>query len=137
MGLPASKRIKRGNSPAAPQVPTTPISAGDARPILEHLGGPEATGEWKGGLPFAYHLGPGPVKVKLHLKQDYQLRTIWDVIGTVKGSTWPQALVLAGNHRDAWVYGAVDPNSGTAAMLGAVHGIGELLESGCKPKRPL
>jgi N-acetylated-alpha-linked acidic dipeptidase len=45
--------------------------------------------------------------------------------------------VVAGNHRDAWVYGAVDPNSGTAAMLEAVAGVGELLKSGWKPKRTL
>ena len=45
--------------------------------------------------------------------------------------------MVAGNHRDAWVYGAVDPNSGTAAMLEAVHGIGELLKSGWKPKRSI
>jgi len=135
--LPASKRISREDSPAAPQIPTTPISSLDARPILEHLGGPEAAGEWKGALPFAYHIGPGPVRVKLHLKQDYQLRTIWDVIGTARGNTWPEALVIAGNHRDAWVYGAVDPGSGTAAMLEAVHGVGKLLKSGWKPKRTL
>ena len=135
--LPASKRIKREDSPAAPQIPTTPISSADARPILEHLGGPEAAADWKGGLPFAYHLGPGPVRVKLHLKQDYQLRTIWDVVGTARGNTWPDALVIAGNHRDAWVYGAVDPGSGTVAMLEAVHGVGALLKSGWKPKRTL
>jgi N-acetylated-alpha-linked acidic dipeptidase len=135
--LPASKRIQRENSLAAPQIPTTPISSADARPILEHLGGPEATGEWKGGLPFAYHIGPGPVRVKLHLKQDYQLRTIWDVVGTARGSVWPEALVIAGNHRDAWVYGAVDPGSGTTAMLEAVHGVGALLQSGWRPSRTL
>ena len=45
--------------------------------------------------------------------------------------------MVAGNHRDAWVYGAVDPNSGTAAMLESVHGIGELLKSGWKPKRSI
>jgi N-acetylated-alpha-linked acidic dipeptidase len=45
--------------------------------------------------------------------------------------------VVAGNHRDAWVYGAVDPNSGTAAMLESVHGLGELLKSGWKPKRTI
>jgi len=135
--LPDSKRIKREDSPAAPQVPTTPISAADARPILEHLGGPEAAGAWKGGLPFTYHIGPGPVTVKLHLKQDYKLRTVWDVIGTARGNTWPEALVIAGNHRDAWVYGAVDPGSGTAAMIEAVHGVGALLKSGWRPKRTL
>ena len=135
--LPGSKRLTLKDSPAAPQIPTTPISSADARPILEHLGGPEATGEWKGGLPFAYHTGPGPVRVKLHLKQDYRLRTIWDVVGTAHGNMWPESQVIAGNHRDAWVYGAVDPGSGTAAMLEAVHGIGELLKSGWRPKRTL
>src|SRR5262249_23745678 len=77
----------------------------------------------------------GPVKVKLHLKQDYQYRTIWNVIGKIRGSELPNEWVVAGNHRDAWVYGAVDPNSGTASMLESVHGIGELLKSGWKPKR--
>lgn len=135
--LPASKRIKPENSAAMAKIPTTPISSADATPILQHLAGQEAPSDWKGGLPFNYHIGPGPVRVKLHLKQDYQFRTIWDVIGTVRGSTWPEALVLAGNHRDAWVFGAVDPNSGTAAMLESVHGIGELLKSGWKPKRTI
>ena len=88
-------------------------------------------------MPFTYHVGPGPAKVKIHLKQDYQFRTIWDVIGRVRGSELPDEWVVAGNHRDAWVYGAVDPNSGTAAMLESVHGIGELLKSGWKPKRTI
>jgi N-acetylated-alpha-linked acidic dipeptidase len=73
----------------------------------------------------------------MHLKQDYQYRTLWDVIGRVEGSELPEEWVVAGNHRDAWVYGAVDPNSGTAAMLEAVHGVGELLRSGWKPKRTI
>lgn len=120
-----------------PRIPTTPLSYSDAWPILEHLGGPDSPREWQGALPFTYHLGPGPVKVKLHLKQDFQYRTIWDVTGKVKGSELPDEWVVAGNHRDAWVYGAVDPNSGTTAMLEAVHGIGELLKSGWKPKRSI
>jgi len=73
----------------------------------------------------------------MHLKQDYQYRTIWDVIGKIRGSEFPDEWLVGGNHRDAWVYGAVDPNSGTAAMLEAVHGIGELLKSGWKPKRTI
>ena len=60
--------------------------------------------------------------------QDYSYTTIWNVIGTIRGSTQPEELVIAGNHRDAWVYGAADPSSGTAAMLETVHGIGELLK---------
>ena len=135
--LPDSKRIPIATSPEMPKVPTTPLSWGDARHILRALRGPAVPRGWQGALPFTYHVGPGPVRVRLHLKQDYQMRAIWDVLGTVKGSDDPSAWVVAGNHRDAWVYGAVDPNSGTAAMLEAVHGLGELLKSGWKPKRTI
>src|SRR5580700_6153965 len=78
-----------------------------------------------------------PVKGKVHLKQDYAYHTIWDVIGKVQGSELPDEWVVAGNHRDAWVYGAADPNSGTTAMLESVAGVGELLHSGWRPKRTL
>lgn len=135
--LPDSKRTSPEQSAQMPKIPTTPLSYKDAWPILEHLGGDDAPRDWQGSLPFTYHVGPGPVKVKMHLKQDYQFRTIWDVIGRVRGSQFPDEWVVAGNHRDAWVYGAVDPNSGTASMLEAVHGLGDLLKSGWKPKRTI
>lgn len=77
--------------------------------------------------------------VHMHLEQDTKLRTIWDVIGTIPGTDPAEKndWVVAGNHRDAWVYGAVDPNSGTAAMLETVHGLGDLLKQGWKPKRTI
>jgi N-acetylated-alpha-linked acidic dipeptidase len=135
--LPDSQRISPAQSAQMPKIPVTPVSYHDAWPVLQHLGGPDSPREWQGALPFTYHVGPGPAKLKMHLKQDYQFRTLWDVIGRVRGSDLPDEWVVAGNHRDAWVYGAVDPNSGTAAMLEAVHGVGELLKSGWKPKRTL
>ncbi len=135
--LPDDQRVTPEKSTQLPKIPTTPISYADAWPILERLAGPETPREWQGALPFTYHLGPGPVKVKMHLKQDFQFRTIWDVTGRMRGSEQPDQLVVAGNHRDAWVYGAVDPSSGTAAMLEAVRGVGELLKSGWKPKRTM
>ena len=135
--LSSSERIAPQNSAQMPKIPVTPLSYHDAWPILQHLDGPESPREWQGSLPFTYHVGPGPARVKMHLKQDYEFRTLWDVIGKVQGSELPDQWVVAGNHRDAWVYGAVDPNSGTAAMLEAVHGIGELLKSGWKPKRTM
>jgi N-acetylated-alpha-linked acidic dipeptidase len=137
LDLPASQRIALSKAASQPKIPSTPLSYHDAAPILEHLGGPESPRSWQGALPFTYHMGPGPVKVHMLLKQDYALRTIWDVIGKVPGTETPDAWVVAGNHRDAWVFGAVDPNSGTAAMLEAVHGIGDLLHQGWKPKRTI
>jgi N-acetylated-alpha-linked acidic dipeptidase len=144
--LPDSKRIpqdKLQNNQAT--IPTNPLSYKDAAPILKALGGAESPREWQGALPFTYHLGAGgnhtnngaKVTVHMHLEQDIALRTIWDVVGTIDGTDPAQKedWVVAGNHRDAWVYGAVDPNSGTAAMLETVHGLGDLLKQGWKPKR--
>jgi len=136
--LPASARIPADKSGNQPLIISIPISYRDASPILQALKGPGVPQGWQGALPFRYHLGAsGGVKVHLVSQQDYQLRTIWDVIGKIKGAEYPDQLVITGNHRDAWVYGAVDPNSGTAAMLEAVHGIGALLKQGWRPRRTL
>lgn len=137
LDLPESKRTPADKAEALPKIPTTPISYTDVRPLLENLGGPESPRDWQGALPFTYHLGPGPVRVKMHLKMELAYRSIWDVVGMARGSQLPDEWVISGNHRDAWVYGAVDPNSGTAAMLEAVHGIGDLLKSGWRPKRTI
>ncbi len=137
MNLPDSDRVHPLDNPDMPKIPVTPLSAHDAQPILAALRGPECPRDWQGALPFTYHMGPGPVRVHLVLKQNYGYRTIWDVIGKIEGSTYPHELVIAGNHRDAWVYGAVDPGSGTVAMLEAVRGMGELLKSGWRPKRTI
>jgi N-acetylated-alpha-linked acidic dipeptidase len=122
-----------------PNIPVNPLSSADAAPILRAMGGPAVEHDWQGGLSFPYHLGGGaaPVSVHMHLEQDTRLRTIWDVIGKIPGTTEPRQWVIAGNHRDAWVYGAADPGSGTAAMLEAVHGLGVLLQQGWKPRRTI
>jgi N-acetylated-alpha-linked acidic dipeptidase len=143
LDLPDSARIApEGNQP---HIVSIPISYYDAAPILKALKGPGVPQGWQGALPFRYHLGAvgaeqggqGSVKVHLVSQQDYQRRIIWDVTGKIPGSTYPDDWVIVGNHRDAWVYGAVDPNSGTAAMLESVHGVGVLLKSGWRPKRTL
>jgi N-acetylated-alpha-linked acidic dipeptidase len=137
MSLPESERVRPEDNPDMPRIPVTPLSAKDAQPILAALRGPDCPRDWQGALPLAYHMGPGPVRVHLRLQQDYGYRTIWNVVGRIKGAEFPDELVIAGNHRDAWVYGAVDPISGTVAMLEAVKGLGELLKSGWRPKRTI
>ncbi len=136
--LPESKRIPPADAVSLPRIPSQPLSWHDAEPILKALAGPVVPHGWQGALPFTYHAGGADqVKVHMALKQDYKFRTIWDVIGKIPGTEYPNDWVIAGNHRDAWVYGAVDPNSGTAAMLEAVRGIGSLLTQGWKPKRTI
>jgi N-acetylated-alpha-linked acidic dipeptidase len=139
LDLPDSARVSPYGS--QPRIISIPISYHDAAPILQALQGPGVPKGWQGGLGFRYHIGTvagqGSVKVHLVSQQDYQRRIIWDVIGKIKGTEFPDDWVVIGNHRDAWVYGAVDPSSGTAAMLESVHGIGALLRQGWRPKRTI
>jgi len=136
--LPESKRIAPSESEVLPKIPSTPLSWHDAEPILQNLGGKAVPHGWQGALPFTYHVGgTGKVKVHMLLKQDFAFRPLWDVIGRISGAESPDAWVIAGNHRDAWAFGAVDPNSGTAAMLETVRGAGVLLKQGWKPKRTI
>ncbi|MGD0912824.1 MAG: M28 family metallopeptidase [Terracidiphilus sp.] len=135
LDLPDSARVSASGN--QPHIISIPISYHDAAPILQALKGNGVPQGWQGALPFRYHIGPGGVKVHLVSDQDYERRIIWDVIGKVKGSDYPDDWVVVGNHRDAWVYGAVDPNSGTASMLEAVHGVGALLKTGWHPSRTI
>ncbi|HEX9198900.1 MAG TPA: M28 family peptidase, partial [Acidobacteriaceae bacterium] len=138
--LPPSKRIPADKLQYdLPSIPANPLSPDDAAPILHALGGPAAPRDWRGGLGFPYHVGGGtaPVTVHMRLAQDARLRTIWDVIGRIPGASDPHHWVIAGNHRDAWAYGAADPGGGTAAMLEAVHGLGVLLHQGWRPRRTI
>ena len=40
-----------------------------------------------------------------------------NVIGYYEGTEEPDRYIIFGNHRDAWVFGAMDPNSGTTIMI--------------------
>jgi len=118
-------------------IPSLPISYDAARPILEAMGGPNVPGGWQGGLPMAYHVGPGPVEVHFRVEMEYKIRKIWNVIAMLKGEAEPERWVMIGNHRDAWVYGAVDPGSGTAATLEMCRALGSAVHQGWKPRRSL
>ncbi len=118
-------------------IPVLPISYADARPLLEALGGPVAPAAWRGGLPLAYHLGPGPARVHLKLAFDWKLAPAYDVVATLPGSEFPDQWVVRGNHHDAWVAGASDPVSGMVAVLEEARVIGLLAREGWKPRRTL
>ncbi len=139
LDLPDSARIAHPDGPGGnePHIVSIPLSAHDAEPILRALQGPKTPASWQGGLPFSYRMGPGGVRVHLVSRQESKRRIIWNVIGKIPGADEPDESVIAGNHRDAWVYGAVDPSSGTAAMLEAARGLGALLRAGWRPRRTI
>ena len=45
--------------------------------------------------------------------------------------------ILIGNHRDAWVFGALDPSSGTAVLMELARAFGEMLKQGWRPRKTL
>ncbi len=136
--IPGVPRLKMEEVKTLPRIPVQPISYGDAKRLLEPLRGPVRPKGFQGGLPFPYHVG-GTDYVRVHLKtsMDYQVRKIWNVISRIDGDEERDRWVVMGNHRDAWVFGAVDPNSGTTAMLETARAFGTLLKKGWKPRRTI
>jgi N-acetylated-alpha-linked acidic dipeptidase len=132
--VPGARRIAAKDAISLPKIMSVPLSWKDARPILEALNGPEAPREWQGGGGFAYRVGGSDaVAIHMRVRMDDKIRPIWTVTGRLTGTTHPDELVVVGNHRDAWVYGGVDPSSGTASMIELVRSLGSLP----RPKRTI
>lgn len=133
-----AKRLTREEAKTILKIPALPISYGDAAKILAALQGPVVTGKQRGGLAMAYHWGgTDAVKVHLAVKSDWSLKRLYDVIGVMRGKTYPDQWIVRGNHRDAWVMGAADPLSGHVAMLSEAKALGTLARSGWRPDRTL
>src|SRR6266536_1300343 len=136
--VPGTPRIKKDEALNLSHIPVQSIAYVDARRLVQPVRGPVRPKGFQGGLPFPYHVG-GTNDVRAHLKTDIEfvIKTIWDVITRIDGITEKDRWVVLGNHRDAWVFGAVDPNSGTTAMIELGRGFGELLKQGWKPRRSI
>jgi N-acetylated-alpha-linked acidic dipeptidase len=132
-----AKRLKVEEAPTITKIPALPISYADAQPLLAALTGRVAPEGWRGGLGITYHVGPGPAKVHLKVKSNWDIKPLYDVIGKIPGSVFPDEWVIRGNHHDGWVNGAEDPISGQVAILEEARSLGELVKSGWKPKRTI
>jgi N-acetylated-alpha-linked acidic dipeptidase len=111
-------RLSRTNAPALPTIVSVPISTGDAKTILDAL-------------------HAGVVTLHVRVTNEDSIRPVWTVIGRITGSTSPDRWVIAGNHRDAWMYGGVDPSSGSAVLMEMARALGSLARSGARPKRTI
>jgi len=131
-----AKRLDIKEAKTITKIPVLPISYGDAQPLLSALQGPIAPDAWRGALPMTYHIGPGPARVHLKITSDWSLKTLYDVIATLKGSN-PDQWIIRGNHHDAWVNGADDPISGMAPELEEARALGKLHKQGWTPKRTI
>jgi N-acetylated-alpha-linked acidic dipeptidase len=116
----------------------TPLADGAAEKILKQMKGKVVPQDWQGGLPFTYRLEGGN-ELKVHLKVDQPIDFVraTNVIGTLKGSEFPDEWILLGCHFDAWGFGATDPNSGTAMLLNLSETLGKMAQKGMRPKRSI
>src|SRR5205814_4572239 len=117
-----------------PKIPALPLSWRDTKPLLENMNGPEVPQDWQGALPITYRFA-GAVKVHLKVDMDTSIQPYTVVEARIRGRELPDEWVLLGNHRDAWVYGGVDPSSGTASMMELTRSLGELKQGGVRPRR--
>jgi N-acetylated-alpha-linked acidic dipeptidase len=101
-----------------PSIMSVPISTRDARTILDAL-------------------RAGNVTLHVRVVNDDAIQPVWTVIGRINGSVSPEEWVIAGNHRDAWLYGGVDPSSGSAVLMETARALGSLARDGMRPKRTI
>jgi N-acetylated-alpha-linked acidic dipeptidase len=132
-----AKRLALSEAPTLLKIPVQPISYHDAEPLLRALDGPVAPPDWRGALPFTYHIGPGKAIVHLKLAFNWDMKELHDVIAKLPGSEFPDEWVIRGNHYDGWVNGAADPLSGQSAMEEEARAVSELVKTGWKPKRTI
>jgi N-acetylated-alpha-linked acidic dipeptidase len=135
--VPGARRIPRSEAVSLPRIVSAPLSYQDARVILEAMNGPDAPNEWHGALPITYRVGGEQPVVRMRVKSDDSVRPIWTVTGMIRGRDRPDDLVIVGNHRDAWIYGGVDPSSGSAALMELARTLGELKRGGWQPRRSI
>jgi len=135
--VPGARRIASQDAQSLPKIMALPLSWTDAKPLLENMGGPVAPADWQGGLPIQYHLGGEQARVHLKIEMDNSIKPYFVVEGRIQGADVPDQWIVLGNHRDAWVFGGVDPSSGTASMMEMTRAFGALLKQGVRPRRTL
>ncbi|KAI5862628.1 Zn-dependent exopeptidase [Durotheca rogersii] len=124
------------------QIPSIPIAWRDAQILLQHIQGfgepcPEL---WRGGVPdVEWWSGnsSSPI-VRLKNEQDeVEKQKIWNIYAKIIGVEQSEKSIIIGNHRDAWSFGATDPNSGTVVMLEVARIFGDLATRGWRPLRTI
>lgn len=123
-----------------PKIPSMPLSAEAAEIILSSIDTASVPPEWrdKKAKIGSAAVGPGgPTFINFTFQGERKVATIHNVIAVIKGLEEPDRFVIMGNHRDAWSFGAVDPNSGTAALLDIARRFALLRRLGWNPRRTI
>ncbi len=134
-----ARRIPLDSMPV-PRIPVLPLSYGNAVELLRDVRGAQIPQSWQGGLAFRYHVGPGPVRARVMVQSDSAtaaIKPIWNTYGVIRGTEFPDELVIIGAHRDAWSPGAADNVSGTVSVVEAARAVAAQMRAGWRPRRTL
>jgi hypothetical protein len=137
-----AKRISKDHNPGLVNIPSIPLGWSDAQHLLQAIQGfgHPAPDEWQGAIPDVQYWSGNSSSPRVHLVNDQdenEEQAIWNVMGKISGIEQREKSIIVGNHRDAWVYGATDPGSGTAVMLEVVSIFGDLIARGWRPLRTI
>jgi N-acetylated-alpha-linked acidic dipeptidase len=141
-GWPSTDNARR-LSPAEmdmPHIPVIPVSYGNATELLRGIRGTDVPQAWQGGLPFRYHVGPGPVVARIQVETDQATspyKDLWDTFGIIRGTDLPDEIVMVGGHRDAWTPGAADNVSGVVSVLESARAVMDQVRAGNRPRRTI
>jgi N-acetylated-alpha-linked acidic dipeptidase len=134
-----ARRVPESES-GVPKIPVVPMSYGNAAELMRDLRGKDVPAAWQGGMPFHYHIGPGPVRARVVVRDDRATKAfkpIYNTLATIRGSTFPDELVIIGAHRDGWGPGAADNVSGTVSVMEAARSIATMARAGSPPRRTI
>ncbi|XP_064600479.1 N-acetylated-alpha-linked acidic dipeptidase 2-like [Liolophura sinensis] len=123
-----------------PQIPSHAIGYDDVKFLFRQMKGAIAPPDWRGGLNLTYRLGGVKTPksfVRLRVTTRNERRTVYNVVGIIRGWEEPDRYVIIGNHRDAWGYGAFDPGSGSAIMKELSRVYAEMKKEGWRPRRSI
>jgi N-acetylated-alpha-linked acidic dipeptidase len=124
-----------------PHIPVVPIGYGNAELLMKDLKGPAVPARWQGGMKFDYHVGgDNGVQARVAVwaeRGQRAYKTIYDTFGRLRGSDFPNEMVIIGGHRDAWGPGADDNVSGVVSLMEAAKAWAEAARNGGRPRRTL
>jgi N-acetylated-alpha-linked acidic dipeptidase len=119
-------------------IPVLPIGWGAAREILDRMTGDTVPTAWRSGVDVVHrHTGGDELAVRVHVQQRLDFTRAVNVIGTLRGTQFPDEWIILGSHYDPWSFGAHDPNGGTAMLLVLAEALGTLAREACAPRRSI
>ena len=121
-------------------IPVLPIGYEAATEILSRMTDLDTPPGWDPPMELDYRIiGGTDLTVRVRVNQPRKLTRATNIVGTLRGSEFPDEWFILGAHYDPWGFGAIDPNGGTAMLLTLADALGELVrEDGeCRPRRSI